>query len=60
MKNIFKFFKIQDGIGEPPWGGFCVECSRPAAFQGRELEVTGNPLERLKNANSNDLWRLEL
>ena len=41
-------FLRKDDIGEPPWGGFCVEWSRPIAFQGRELEVTGNPLERSK------------
>ena len=65
MNNILEFFRkrklsslIFDNIGEPPWGGFCVECSRPIAFKGRELEVTGNPPERLKNANSNNLWRI--
>ena len=57
-KQGLQWSKIQDEIGEPPWGGFCVECSRPIAFKGRELEVTGNPPERLKNANSNNLWRI--
>ena len=48
MNNIVNLL-VKDEIGEPPWGGFSVEWSRALAS---ELEVTGNPLERLKNAIS--------
>ncbi len=51
LKKIKKFF-MPDLIGEPPWGGFSVEWSRATAS---ELEVTGNPLERLKNAIGENL-----
>ena len=51
-KQGLQWMKIQDGIGEPPWGGFSVEWSRATAS---ELEVTGNPLERLKNAIGENL-----
>ncbi len=54
MKMIWDFLH-KDKIGEPPWGGFSVEWSRASAS---ELEVTGNPLERLKNAIGENLQEL--
>ena len=47
-KSGIQWNKIQDGIGQPPWGGFCVEWCRTTAFWVRELEVAGNPLKRSK------------
>ncbi len=49
--NLINYLK-KDEIGEPPWGGFSVEWSRALAS---ELEVTGNPLKRLKNAIGKNL-----
>ena len=59
MLNILEFFK-KDNISDPPWERNFRRVMPPDNILGAQTRSNKKSAGTLKNANSNNLWRLAL